>query len=186
MTRIIAGTAGGRRLETPPGSGTRPTSERVREAMFSSLESMLGGLHGVRVLDLYAGSGALGLEALSRGAEHATLVESHRRTAQVAQRNVRSLGLSADVVDAKVETYLQRPPTRPYDLVLLDPPYPLEAAAVVAVVAAVTTEAWWSSGGVIVVERSARDAPFDWPGSVEPVRDRRYGETALWYGRSHD
>src|SRR5689334_7957728 len=92
MTRIIGGTAGGRRLRTPTGDATRPTSDRVREALFSTLESQLGSLTGLRVLDLYAGSGAVGLEAMSRGAGVVTAVESDRRTAGLAQDNARTLG----------------------------------------------------------------------------------------------
>ncbi|HQW72588.1 MAG TPA: RsmD family RNA methyltransferase, partial [Ornithinibacter sp.] len=91
MTRIIAGTLGGRTLRTPPGSGTRPTSDRVREALFSALDAR-GAVAGARVLDLYAGSGALGLEAASRGAESVLLVESDRRAADVIAGNVRELG----------------------------------------------------------------------------------------------
>ncbi|MBU2075293.1 MAG: RsmD family RNA methyltransferase, partial [Actinobacteria bacterium] len=93
MTRIIGGSAGGRRLETPRGEATRPTSDRVREALFSAVESWCGTLSGLRVLDLYAGSGALGLEACSRGADHALLVERDRRTAAVITANARTLGL---------------------------------------------------------------------------------------------
>ena len=122
MTRIIGGSAGGRRLETPRGEATRPTSDRVREALFSAVESWCGTLSGLRVLDLYAGSGALGLEACSRGADHALLVERDRRTAAVITANARTLGLpGARVVAASVGTVLASAPDRPYDLVLADP-----------------------------------------------------------------
>ncbi len=188
MTRIIAGALGGRRLATPPGSATRPTSDRVREAMFSALETRLGGFDDVRVLDLYAGSGALGLEAVSRGAVHATLVEADRRTAQVIRRNVRELGVSGsvDVVAEKVRSFLRTPPPAPYDLVVLDPPYDVPNDEVSAVLEVVTSPSWWSSDGIVVVERSSRDGAFAWPEAVEPLVDRRYGETTLWYGRPHD
>ncbi len=109
MTRIVAGQWGGRRIETPKGDGTRPTSDRVREAMFSSVESELGGLDGIRVLDLFAGSGALGLEALSRGADHADLVESDRQAATVIVRNVRELGAPEPAPRTTVERFVGRP-----------------------------------------------------------------------------
>src|SRR6187431_1390267 len=103
MTRIISGTAGGRRLATPSGPTTRPTTDRVREALFSSIESWCGSLHGLRFLDLYAGSGAVGLEAWSRGAGVVTLVEQDRRTATLISNNARTLGFAkADVVAAPV------------------------------------------------------------------------------------
>ena len=107
MTRIIAGAYGGRQIKTPKGDGTRPTSDRVREAMFSSLESELGGFDGLYVLDLFAGSGALGLEAMSRGAEAVTFVEQDRRAAAVVKANVRELGVGrADVLKTTASAFL--------------------------------------------------------------------------------
>ena len=118
MTRVIAGTAGGRRLAVPPGNGTRPTSDRAREGLFSSWQSLLGTFDGVRVADLYAGSGAVGLEALSRGAAHALLVESDARAARTIRDNVRALGLpGAEVRAGKAEQIVAGPapgcPVRP-------------------------------------------------------------------------
>lgn len=173
MTRIIAGIAGGRRLRTPAGSRTRPTTDRVREAMFSSLDD----LTGARVLDLYAGSGALGLEALSRGAEAATFVEKDGAVAAVVRQNLRALSLPGGrVVVAAVETFLSGPSER-YDVIFADPPY---ATAVDAVLAALPR---WLDG-TLVLERSARDAPPDWPSGLVPQRARVYGETTLWYVHS--
>ena len=178
MTRIIAGAWGGRRLATPRGSDTRPTSDRVREALFSSLESELGGFDGQWVLDLYAGSGALGLEALSRGAEHADFVETNRNAAAVIKRNIAELALQqgrarvhAISVDRFVSTLVDG-----FDLVLLDPPYKVPTDEVAAVVSALPP------GGLIVVERPSREA-FGWPESRSGLRERRYGETTIWYGR---
>ena len=126
MTRIVAGSARGRRLRTPTGQRTRPTADRVREALFSALESALGSLEGLRVLDLYAGSGAVGLEAMSRGAGVATLVEGDRRTARLVQQNADDLGFRrAEVVAAPVEKAVALPPRAPYDVAFLDPPYAL-------------------------------------------------------------
>lgn len=178
MTRIIAGAWGGRRLATPKGSNTRPTSDRVREALFSSLESELGGFDGLRVLDLYAGSGALGVEALSRGAEQADFVEADRKAATVIKRNLAELGVSASrarVHVTSVDRFLSQVADG-FDLVFLDPPYDVPTDEVAAVVGALPP------GGLIVVERSSRD-PFAWPEMRSGLRERRYGETTLWYGR---
>ncbi len=176
MTRIVAGTHGGRTLAVPP-AGTRPTSERVREAVFSRLDH-LGAVTDARVLDLYAGSGALGLEALSRGAASAVLVESDAGAARVCRANVRTLGLAdrADVVHSTVERYLAH--AAPVDLVLADPPYALDVDEVLAALVAVLAPA-----GTVVVERAARAAPLHWPDGLEPDDDRRYGETHVWTAR---
>ncbi|MCX6408207.1 MAG: 16S rRNA (guanine(966)-N(2))-methyltransferase RsmD [Propionibacteriales bacterium] len=182
MTRVIAGRWGGRRLRTPPGDGTRPTSDRVRESLFSSLQSLFGGLDGVRVLDLYAGSGALALEALSRGAASADLVESDRRAAQVAQHNVRELGAAAQVHRTTAASFVAGA-TGPYDLVLLDPPYPVPTDDVAAVVAGLADAL--ADDAVVVVERSTR-TPFVWPAGFEGFRDRAHGETTVWFGARSD
>ena len=183
MTRIVAGRWGGRRLHTPKGDGTRPTSDRVREAMFSSLESELGGLDGRRVLDLFAGSGALGLEALSRGAGHADLVESDRQAAAVIARNIKELDATeAHLHRTTVERFVGDLPPEPYDLVLLDPPYVLSTDEVGILLTAVVEAGAFNPDGVVVVERSTRTL-FEWPEGLTPLRDKVYGETHLWYGR---
>lgn len=180
MTRIIAGQWGGRRLATPPGDGTRPTSDRVRESMFASLNSLLGGFDGVRVLDLFAGSGALGLEAVSRGAEHADLVESDARAARVIGRNITDLGASARVHRTTAQRFVAAGGGGPWDLVFLDPPYAVTTAEVASIVASLRPSL--AEDAVVVVERSSRDE-FTWPDGFEPLRDKVYGETRLWYGR---
>ncbi len=186
MTRVISGHARGRRLSTPAGSTTRPTSDRVREALFSSLESALSGFDGAIVLDLFAGSGAVGLEALSRGAEGVVLVESDQRAAAVIRANVAAVGLpGATVVTAKVESYLQRPPDHRFDVVFLDPPYDLPAADVTVLLGALADPRWSKANGWIVVERSSRDRDFAWPTTIGADRESKYGETVLWYGRPH-
>jgi 16S rRNA (guanine966-N2)-methyltransferase len=180
MTRIIAGLAGGRRLAVPPGSGTRPTSDRVRESLFSRLES-LGAVDGARVLDLYAGSGALGLEAVSRGAASAVLVEADRRAADVARRNSRDLGLDGvRVVIDRVERYLATAAARgeSVDLVLCDPPYVLSADALAAVL--VDVARMLAPGGVVAVERAARTGEPGWPSGLSAIDGRATGETAVW------
>jgi 16S rRNA (guanine966-N2)-methyltransferase len=178
MTRIVAGLAGGRRLQVPPGSRTRPTSDRAREGLFSALTS-LTDLTGTKVLDLYAGTGAVGLEALSRGAAEVLLVESDPRTATVLRANVRELGLpGAEVRVEKVERLVASAAPVPYDIVFADPPYAVDLAEVLV---NLVTNGW--IGDLVVIERSSRDGDFRWPAGLQPLRGRRYGEAMLWYGR---
>jgi 16S rRNA (guanine966-N2)-methyltransferase len=186
MTRVIAGSAGGRRLAVPPGSTTRPTSDRAREALFSTLESLLHSLTGARVLDLYAGSGAVGLEALSRGAKHVRLVESDTRAARTAQANVAAVGLPGAVVSRdRVERVVAGPaPAAAYDVVFADPPYELADGDLRAVLVALVDGGWLRAGSVLAVERATRGGELAWPDGIEPLRSRRYGEATLWYGRA--
>ncbi len=180
MTRIIAGTAGGRTLRTPPGTGTRPTSDRVREAMFSALDAR-GALAGARVLDLYAGSGALGLEALSRGAEDAVFVESDQRAVRTIRENIARLGFDArcEVIAMRVLPAVARTGPHPVDLVLADPPYDVSEPDLGDVLDALTDDSWLAPGGLVVVERSSRSPEPAWPARLEPERPRRYGETTV-------
>lgn len=185
MTRIIGGTAGGRRLETPRGSATRPTSDRVREALFSAIEARTGSLDGLRFLDLYAGSGAVGLEAWSRGAGVVTMVEQDRRTAALISRNASTLGFSkARVIAASVHTVLQTPPAASYDVVFSDPPYPMPDADVAADLEALVAHGWLVPGALVIVERAAKRSQVTWPDGIVEDRTKRYGETALWYGHA--
>ncbi len=185
MTRIIGGTAGGRRLVTRRGSATRPTSDRVREALFSAVEAWSGSLHGLRFLDLYAGSGAVGLEAWSRGAGVVSFVEQDRRTATLIARNAESLGASRAVVTASsVSAALRRSPSAPYDIVFADPPYPLPDEEVTAALAALVAGDWLVPGALVVVERSARSPELAWPEGLTGDRAKKYGETMLWYGHA--
>lgn len=185
MTRIIGGRAGGRRLTTPRGEATRPTSDRVREALFSAVESWCGTLQGLRFLDLYAGSGAVGLEAWSRGAEAVTLVEHDRRTAALVRSNATSLGFrEADVRTGAVRALLATPPQAPYDVVFSDPPYPLADERVLLDLEALVAHGWLAPGALVVVERGSRGPDLVWPEGLEEHRSRRYGETTLWYGRA--
>lgn len=185
MTRIIGGSAGGRRLRTPPGESTRPTSDRVREALFSALESQLGSLTGLRFLDLYAGSGAVGLEARSRGAGAITAVESDRRTARLVGENAASLGFDDVEVRAHpVARVLGGGPGAPYDVVFADPPYPLDNPALEEVLALLVQHDWVADGSLVVVERSARTPEPAWPEGLVRVREKEYGETVLWYVRA--
>ena len=181
--RIVAGLAKGRRLSAAAGA-TRPTSDRAREALFSSLATLLD-LDGARVLDLFAGTGAVGLEALSRGAAAAVLVESDRAAAEVLRRNVDAVGLpGASIMRRPVERVLNDAPDAPFDLAFADPPYDLADAALGDLLAALGTGGWLTDDAIVVVERSARGGPPPWPARfITPVRDRRYGAGVLWYGR---
>ena len=191
MTRVIAGQAGGRRLAVPPGTTTRPTSDRAREGLFASLLSELGTFDGARVLDLYAGSGAIGLEALSRGAGRVLLVESDARAAAVIKANVKALGLAgATVAVDRVERLLARPPAGHqdqdqdqdrFDLVIADPPYALADDAVTRVLT-LLQGSWLADGALVVIERATRSGPVDWTPGFLPGKSRRYGEATFWYG----
>lgn len=180
MTRIIAGSARGRPLAVPP-DGTRPTGDRVREAMFASLDHLLGGFAGARVLDLFAGSGALGLEAASRGAMRVVAVERTRASAQIITANARATGAAGvEVVVKPVATYLAGTPT-PFDLVLADPPYAVPALEIETLLAQLV-EGWLAPDAVVLVERPTRGGAFRWPPGVVGLRESRYGTTTLWYG----
>lgn len=181
MTRIIAGTAGGRTLRTPAGDGTRPTTDRVREAVFSALVAR-DVIAGVDVLDLYAGSGALGLEAASRGAATVTLVEADRRAAAVASANIATLGLSGcRVVTARVAAFLARPAGTAYGLVFLDPPYAVAEDEISAALTALVDGGWLADAALVVVERSTRTPEPTWPEGLAHDLTRTYGETAIHY-----
>ncbi|MER7110836.1 16S rRNA (guanine(966)-N(2))-methyltransferase RsmD [Streptomyces sp. NPDC000229] len=186
MTRVIAGAAGGRRLAVPPGNGTRPTSDRAREGLFSTWEALLGTLDGIRIADLYAGSGAVGLEALSRGAAHALLVESDQRAARTVRENVRALGLpGAEVRAGKAEQIVtSASPSAPYDVVFLDPPYAVSDDDLGEILLTLRTKGWLADDALVTVERSTRGGEFTWPDGFEPLRTRRYGEGTFWYGRA--
>lgn len=187
MTRIIGGTAKGRKVQTPDGDGTRPTSDMVREALFSAIEAQVGSLHGLRFLDLYAGSGGVGLEAASRGAAAVTAVESDRRTAAVVSANARTLGLAVEVVANPVGRVLASPPRAPFDVAFLDPPYPMPAEEVSEALGLLVAHDWLTPGAVVVVERARRSVELAWPDGLGLLggkrSNRRYGDTVLWYLR---
>jgi 16S rRNA (guanine966-N2)-methyltransferase len=184
VTRIIGGFAGSLRIEVPR-FGTRPTSDRVREAIFSALESR-DALAGARVLDLYAGSGALGLEAASRGAAHVTLVDKANAASTVARSNVARVrkaaprGVSVDVVVSSqpVQSFLGGADGA-WDVVFLDPPYELGGLELVHNLEALVPRL--APDAVVVVERSSRDRAPEWPDGLELDRRKDYGDTALYW-----
>ncbi|MEZ5090518.1 MAG: RsmD family RNA methyltransferase [Micropruina sp.] len=191
MSRIIAGSHKGHRLATPPGEATRPTSDRVREAVFGMLASELGRagspsvmLAGCGFLDLYAGSGAVALEAASRGADRVVAVEHDRRAAEVNPPQRQETGLAVRVVPSSVEKYLAGPP-QPFDICWLDPPYAFPGGTVDAALARIAAD-WLTDDGIVIVERSRRAEGPQWPGRLGDRWQRRYGETTLHCAREGD
>ncbi|CAN5434583.1 16S rRNA (guanine(966)-N(2))-methyltransferase RsmD [soil metagenome] len=184
MTRIVAGTAGGRSLRSPTGVQTRPTSNRVREALFSALEAAVGPMQGLRFLDLCAGSGAVGLEALSRGASTAVFVEQDQRTAALLRDNAVELRLGgATVVTDSVAHHLSRTYPSRFDVAFCDPPYVLGGEELTEVIELLVGREWLAADAVVVLERSSRGPAPIWPPGMLATRQRRYGDTTLWYGR---
>jgi 16S rRNA (guanine966-N2)-methyltransferase len=166
-------------LKVPP-KGTRPTSDRVREALFSSLEAMMD-LDGAQVLDLYAGSGALGFEALSRGAEHATFVESDKRAAEVLKANAKELGFAnTTIANRTAEAYASADGEK-FDVVFADPPYAVTDDEIEKVLRGIAPRL--AEDAVLIVERASRSSEPAWPDGVEPLRAKRYGDTAVYWGR---
>ncbi|WP_019203578.1 16S rRNA (guanine(966)-N(2))-methyltransferase RsmD [Tsukamurella sp. 1534] len=185
MTRIIAGAARGRRLAVPP-RGTRPTSDRVREAVFSALAARMD-FDGLAVLDLYAGSGALGFEALSRGASRVVLVDQDPKVVMVINQNARAVGLEGATAHRRAARTFLGLPAEPFDLVFLDPPYDVPSDTVDGDLAALTG-GWLAPDACVLVERSSRTAPITWPEGFEVDVARDYGETrielAFWQDRT--
>ena len=184
MTRIISGRAGSITLDVPD-AGTRPTSDRVRESLFGALESA-DALRGAAVLDLYAGSGALGLESVSRGATSADLVEKSPRAAAIVQRNAakvtRAVGSDAEVrVHRTPVSVFLGGPRGPYDLVFLDPPYDLDEHELTHALALLAPSL--APGATVLVERAARSPKPVLPDALTHSRDRKYGDTMLWWVR---
>jgi len=179
--RVIAGRFGGRKLSAPPGVSTRPTSDRVREALFS----ILADVSDAKVLDLYAGTGALGIEALSRGAALAVFVESAPRAAAVLTQNLTTLGIAEEArvltmrVDRAVGPIVK---AGPFDLVLVDPPY-AEIAAAAAAVGELAARGAFAEGARLVIEHAADEAPPPIEG-IEVLSERRYGDTGVTIARA--
>lgn len=183
MSRIIAGTAGGTRLHSVPGDGTRPTTDRVKEALFSKLESY-NIVHDARVLDLFAGAGSLGIESASRGAHLVHLVEMDARAVAVCRQNAEIVNraLKKSVVKvhhAKAESFLQHESAGGWDLVFIDPPYDFSQNKLGQVLEQLLPHLEEES--VVVVERSTRSAEPHWPNGLEWFSSKKYGETHLWF-----
>jgi 16S rRNA (guanine966-N2)-methyltransferase len=190
MSRIIAGSRRGRRITMPSGNRTRPTSDRVREALFSAIAAWAGtssepaerSLVGMAFCDLYAGSGAVGLEAASRGAAPVLLVERDSRTAQLSRKNAEALGLSVEISTTSVEQLLRRRPAEVYDVVFADPPYEFDTSIVSTQLEQLVVNQWVGAGSLIVVERSQHSPELVWPATAAKRWSRAYGETILYFG----
>jgi 16S rRNA (guanine966-N2)-methyltransferase len=190
VSRIIAGSAGGRRIRVPSGRNTRPTTDRVREAVFSAVAAWAGtadrlpgeALAGLAFCDLYAGSGAVGLEAASRGADPVLLVEQDRSAAQLIRRNSAELGLRVTVRPGDVRALLRRPAEATFDVVFADPPYDVPTPVVEEQLADLDAQGWLSRSALVVVERSRRTPTPTWPASVPQTWSRAYGETTVYFG----
>ena len=194
MSRIISGAAGGVRLASVPGDNTRPTTDRVKESLFSKLESydLLAGarydiIHGARVLDAFGGSGALGCEALSRGAASVTLLDTYPKAVAVIRKNVAAVekamgrtatGSAARVQQSQALTYVKSA-SGPWDLVFVDPPYAMPNEQVSELLEALTPKL--AEGAVVVVERSSRDPEPVWGEGLYCFSTRQHGETVLYY-----
>jgi 16S rRNA (guanine966-N2)-methyltransferase len=172
--RIIAGEWRGRRLAAPPGTDTRPTADRTRETLFSMLASRLGTFEDLRVADLYAGSGALGFEALSRGAAHCTFVDNERRATDAIRANAATLG-ALERTEILAMSAARLPQSPPFDLILADPPYATGSGS--AVVSAVTAANWLASGGWLAIE-TERGSTVD-PGPLKIDAERDTGRARL-------
>lgn len=184
--RIVGGQWRGRAIAAPRGRGTRPTSDRVREAVFSAVFSRLGDIDGMDVADLYAGSGALGLEALSRGASHCVFVETDRAAAGVIRANIAALGVSAasaDVIQTPVERWAHRAgEPGPVSLLLADPPYRIDASEVSQVLEALAARGFLEHGALVVYEH-ATGSMIGWPSGFVSEPAREYGSTAVSFAR---
>lgn len=181
MLKVTGGELRGRRFQAPKGRGTRPTSEKVREAIFNTLNGLVE-LPGAAVLDLFAGSGGLGIEALSRGAAHVTFVESHARTAAGVRENLRQLGVAEErwqVAASRVEGWLHSADLPGAPLVILaDPPYATRDAG--QLLAALATSSSLADKSTIALETASR-LPLDVPSGLELLRVKRYGDTQILY-----
>ncbi|HJB11048.1 MAG TPA: 16S rRNA (guanine(966)-N(2))-methyltransferase RsmD [Candidatus Brachybacterium merdavium] len=185
MPRIIAGALGGRFVPGPPGRGTRPTADRVREALFSRLDGW-DTLQGARVLDLFAGTGVLSFESISRGAEDAVMVEMHAPTARALRATAKELGIAdrcqvhAGKALHHVQQLLEEPPAQPFTLIFLDPPYGLAIDGLEELL--VTLRPVLADDALAVIERSSRTRPLQWPDGWADDGTKKYGETVLQYG----
>ncbi|NLT29214.1 MAG: 16S rRNA (guanine(966)-N(2))-methyltransferase RsmD [Propionibacterium sp.] len=191
MSRIIAGSRKGRRLQTPEGELTRPTTDRVREAVFSALASWAGtvdeptgtSLAGLGFVDLFAGSGAMALEAASRGAHPVTAVEADRATADLIRRNAETVDLPVRVLNRRAE-HLTAPAT-PADVLWADPPYDLTTDALSELTDRLVADGWLVHNGLLVIERGVRDEPWHPPAGWDSW-NRTYGETIIFYAQPAD
>ena len=186
--RIIAGSAKGKALNSPPDSRTRPTSDRAREGLFSSLDSEFSSLVGLNFLDLYAGSGAVGVEALSRGAAVVHAVESEGDMGSIAISNFQLVKNSAGsyrVFHTKTERFLESDHAAEkgkYDIIFMDPPYEISNAVIEEHLQTIIARDLLQPRGIVAIERESKSAPFTWPHPFEGIKVRSYGQGSIYYG----
>lgn len=183
--RIIAGLGKGRNLISPKGA-TRPTSDRAKEALFSTLESEFGTLNDLYFLDLYCGSGAVGVEALSRGAAVVHSVDKEESATSIARQNFEMLekipGVGvASVFTMNVIRYLETIPNIAFDIIFIDPPYDVKNENIEKVLGEITARDLLKSGGIVAVERETKMARFSWPQGLAPLKEREYGIATIYY-----
>jgi 16S rRNA (guanine966-N2)-methyltransferase len=188
--RIIAGVGKGRKLFSPP-SITRPTSDRAREGLFSSLISTFGTLDGLHFLDLFAGSGAVGVEALSRGAGLVESIESNSESAQVCEKNFELLLNQPNLGKFKVHQtttfeYINHLANKQFDIIFLDPPYDVTNIEIEKILKKILSNNLLGKFGVIAIERDTKGAVFSWPTGLQEVKVRSYGQGAIHYGSHAD
>ena len=182
--RIIAGSSKGKTLFSPPLT-TRPTSDRAREGLFSSLDSAFGGMEGLAFLDLFAGSGAVGVEALSRGGREVIAVEQHAPTSAVAIKNFELVNNPAGkftVVTAPAARYLSTPHAEGFDIIFMDPPYELSNAEIESMLLSIHINGLLKENGLIAIERRSKASPFSWSPAFELEKVRSYGQGSIFYG----
>ena len=182
--RIIAGAAKGKTLLSPPET-TRPTSDRAREGLFSSLESEFGSIDGLNFLDLFSGSGAVGAEALSRGAAEVYSVEQHEFTAALAENNfqsIKNVDGSFHVIATSAHRFLSTAANIDFDIIFMDPPYNLDNQEIEEMLAIISERGLLRAHGLIAVERETKNKPFTWPAPFELEKIRSYGQGSIFYG----
>ena len=186
--RIIAGMAKGRTLKSPE-SGVRPTSDRAREALFSTLESEFGSISDLNFLDLFAGSGAVSAEALSRGAAYVEAVDKDEKAISVARsnhdllRNIPGIGKS-NIVTMPIKKYLQQRANKEFDIVFLDPPYETSASEIIEACNLLIENGYLKKGSVLAIERDSKSKPIAWPKELVPLKERKYGAATIYYAES--
>ena len=183
--RIIAGSGRGKTLSSPTGDGVRPTSDRAREGLFSSLESEFASIRDLNFLDLFAGSGAVGVEALSRGAALVHAVEADREIAEVTIKNFNLLtepSRKHKVFQSKAAKFLESEFPVRYDIIFMDPPYDLPNSEVEVILDTIVVKNLLQPRGLIAIERKSKGTPFAWPQSMELEKIRTYGQGSIFYG----
>ena len=183
--RIIAGSGKGKSLHSPTGDGVRPTSDRAREGLFSSLESEFNSIVDLNVLDLFAGSGAVGVEALSRGAALVHAVEADAGTVEIAISNFKLLNEPSrkhKVFHSRAARFLESEFPIKYDIIFMDPPYDISNAEIEDLLDTIVVRDLLQPRGLVAIERESKGKPFSWPNGMALEKIRSYGQGSIFYG----